>query len=168
MSAPLPGTRDATNLRQRALAAGPDPAYWYPVEWDRALRKGEVREVKLWGTSVALYRAEDGQPHVVENRCAHRQVKLSNGRVQGCRLQCVYHGWTYEPDGRLARIPHELFGKPFPSVQIRSFPVQVRYGIIWVFFGDPSLAASRPLPHIPELEGPAPWVAVAVDFLWKA
>ena len=166
--ATLPGFSDATTLRQRAMAAGPDPAYWYPVEWDRALAKGQVREVTFWGQSFALYRGEDGEAHVLENRCAHRQVKLSSGWVDGCRLKCVYHGWTYDPDGRLAAIPHELFGKPFPSASVRSYPVKERYGILWAFFGDPALAASRPIPHIPELEGEAPWVCVPVDFLWNA
>src|SRR5262245_58001497 len=106
------------------MAAGPDPSYWYPVEWDHALRRGQVREVRFWRQSYAMYRADDGQVHVLENRCAHRQVPLSHGRVKGCNLQCVYHGWTYGPNGRLESTPHELFGNPFPNVQLASYPVQ--------------------------------------------
>jgi nitrite reductase/ring-hydroxylating ferredoxin subunit len=162
-----PGFEAAATLRQRACAAGMDPAYWYPVAWDRALKKGEVQEVRFWKTTVALYRGDDGQVHAVENRCAHRQLKLSNGWVDGCRIKCVYHGWTYGPDGKLEHIPHELFGKGFPHVQLRSYPVQVRYGLVWVFFGDPALMASRPLPEVPEAEGDEPWVIAPVDFVWK-
>lgn len=163
-----PAFPDAASLRQRACAAGLDPAYWYAVEYDRAVRPGQVVEVRFWHTSIALYRAEDGRLGAVENRCAHRQLKLSQGRVEGCRLACRYHGWSYDPDGRLAQIPHELFGKPFPSVRLRSYPVQVRYGLIWLFFGDPTLAQERPLPRIQELEGEAPWACTPIDFLWRA
>jgi hypothetical protein len=156
------------NLRKRACAAGLDPAYWYAVEWDAALTREKVIGVRLGKTLVALYRGRDGQVRAVEDRCAHRQTRLSHGFVDGCDLKCIYHGWTYGPDGRLAAIPHELFGRPFPSVQLRTFPVQVRYGLIWVFFGDPSLTGQRDLPEIPELEGDRPWACIPMDFLWRA
>ena len=150
-------------LRQKAFAAGLDPAYWYAVEWDRSLRPGTVREVEFQGTSVALYRDAEGELHAVENRCAHRQVKLSHGQVRGCELACAYHGWTYGPDGRLTSIPHELFGRP--SVRLKTYPVAVRYGLVWIFFGDPALAAARSIPEIPEH---GEWMCAAIDFVWRA
>jgi phenylpropionate dioxygenase-like ring-hydroxylating dioxygenase large terminal subunit len=124
--------------------------------------------VKFWHTSVALYRGRDGKLAALEDRCAHRQLKLSQGRVEGCRLTCRYHGWSYEGDGRLADIPHELFGKPFPQVTLRRYPVKVRHGLIWLFFGDPALCDARPIPEIPELEGEDPWACVPIDFTWKS
>jgi phenylpropionate dioxygenase-like ring-hydroxylating dioxygenase large terminal subunit len=155
-------------LRQRAFAAGFDPAYWYPVEYDQAVKPGQVIEVKSAFGSLALFRGHDGRLGAVENRCAHRQVKLSAGKVEDCRLTCPYHGWSYETDGRLSAIQHELFGKKHPSVRLRSYPIQVRYGLIWIFFGDPRLAEKRPLPSIPEIEGSDPWVSVPLDFLVRA
>ena len=85
--------------------------------------------------TLALFRGRDGRLAAIENHCAHRQVKLSAGRVEGCRLTCRYHGWSYDVDGRLVTVPHELFGNAFPAVRLRSYPVRVRYGLIWVFFG---------------------------------
>jgi len=159
---------DAVSLRQKACAAGPNPNYWYPVEWDSRLGVEKVIAAKLWNTSIAVYRARDRQIYAIEDRCAHRSVKLSHGLVQDCRLQCVYHGWTYAPDGRLTVIPHELLGKSLPSVQLRTYPVKVRHGLIWVFFGDPALANQRSIPAVPELEGDRPWVCVPLDFIWRA
>lgn len=162
-----PSFDEAVTLRQRAAAAGPDPAYWYPVAWDRDLKKGEVREVRFWKRAIALYRGQDGRVAAVEDRCAHRQVKLSSGLVDGCRLKCIYHGWSYGPDGRLEHIPHDAFGAGLPAVRVAFYPVVVRYGLIWVFFGDPALMAERPLPAVPEAEGPQPWVLAPVDFVWR-
>ena len=102
------------------------------------------------------------------NACAHRGVKLSRGFVEGCNLRCVYHGWTYAPDGKLCKIDHELFGKTFPSVKLRTFPVEVRYGLIWVFFGDPKLSKQRHVPQIPELETKQPWICISRACVWKA
>jgi len=124
--------------------------------------------VKFWGTSVAVYRDDRGVVHAIENRCAHRQLKLSAGMVVGDKLVCGYHGWEYDGDGKLAKIPHDLFGHKMPACKLRSYAVRVRYGLIWVFFGAAERASSTSMPEIPELEGPDAWACVPVDFTWQA
>jgi phenylpropionate dioxygenase-like ring-hydroxylating dioxygenase large terminal subunit len=44
----------------------------------------------------------------------------------------------------------------------------VRYGLIWIFPGNPALAEERGIPEIPELEGKDRWACVPVDFTWNA
>jgi len=163
-----PGFLEARTQRQKARTAGLHPDYWYPVEFDNRLRRGRVAEVRFWNSSIALYRGRDGQLYALENRCAHRQLKLSLGHVDGCNLTCVYHGWSYDGAGKLAAIPHDLFGKNMLKVQVRSYPVQVRHGLIWIFPGDPRLAGERSPPDIPELECQRPWACVPIDFTWRA
>lgn len=159
---------DARTQRQKTRSAGLHPDYWYAIEFERALKPGQVMEARFWNASIALFRGGDGQVHALENRCAHRQIKLSLGNVEGCNLTCCYHGWTYSGDGKLVDMKHDLFGRSLLKVQVRSYPVQVRYGLIWIFPGDPALAGQRPLPSIPELEGPRPWACVPIDFTWQA
>jgi len=165
---PPPSFEQAKNRRQKVRAAGLDPNYWYPVEYSKALRPGQVQEVVFWRRSVAVFRGEDGKVRAVDNRCAHRQLKLSIGHVKGCNLVCQYHGWEYDGAGKLCKVPHELFGKGLPNITLRHYPAQERYGLVWVFFGDPARAGDVPLPHIPELEGPKPWAKLLVDFTWNA
>ncbi|HEV2371537.1 MAG TPA: aromatic ring-hydroxylating dioxygenase subunit alpha [Streptosporangiaceae bacterium] len=166
-SAPPPGFAQARTRHQRARSAGMDPDHWYPVERDSALRRGQVVEVTFWKRSIALFRGEDGVLRAVNNRCAHRQLALTEGRVVGCALTCMYHGWSHDGDGKVSHIPHERFGRPLPRTSIGSYPVQVRYGLIWIFPGNPELAASRPVPEVPELTGVDPWPCVPVDAVWN-
>ena len=166
-SAP-PGFEEAGSLRQQARAAGMDPDYWYAVEEARRVKPGTVVEVVFWKRSIALFRGIDGSFHAIENRCAHRQLKLSLGEVQGCRLVCAYHGWQYDENGRCVEIPHDRFGRGFPKLSLRTYPVKVRYGLIWLFPGKPDLAQLRQIPDIPELEGPARWACVPLSFTWSA
>ena len=112
--------------------------------------------------------AQTARLRALENRCAHRHVKLSIGQVTGCTLTCAYHGWTYDADGRLVEVPHELFGRQFGKVKIRSYPIRSRYGLIWLFPGDPALADRTPMPEISELEGPDRWACCPIDFTWRA
>ncbi|MFT3772557.1 MAG: aromatic ring-hydroxylating dioxygenase subunit alpha [Minicystis sp.] len=166
-SAP-PTFEEAKNRRQKVRAAGLHPDYWYPAEWDHKLKRGQVVEVKFWGKSIALFRGEDGSVHAVENRCPHRQLKLSKGVVNGCNLTCTYHGWEFSGEGRCVHIPHDLFGNKQPNFQLQTYPVQIRYGVIFIFPGDPALAAARKLPEIPEIEAGSPWGVMPLDFVLGA
>ncbi len=166
-SAP-PTFEQATNRRQKARAAGLDPNYWYAVEYVSAMKPGQVQEVKFWGSSVALFRDDNGRFHAVEDRCAHRQLPLHIGVVKGDRLVCQYHGWEYNGAGELVSVAHSTFGKGLPKCKLRNYPTRVRYGLVWIFFGDPARADSTSMPEAPELEGEDRWECVPVDFTWRA
>ena len=168
MSTPPSTFAEAGQRRQKARVAGLDPDYWYAVEREGAVPRGRVVEVKFWNRSIALFRGEDGRLRALENRCAHRHLPLSLGTVEGCRLTCMYHGWSYDDSGRVAAVPHDLFGHSMPSVGVKAYPVQVRHGLVWMFPGNPAYAAERRIPHIPELEGRHRWACVTVDFTWRA
>jgi len=166
--APPPAFTEAKNARQKVRSAGMDPNYWYPACWDRELKIGEVREVQFWKRSIALFRGEDGKVRAIENRCAHRQLKLTTGHVEGCNVVCPYHGWAYDGEGRVVDIPHSLFGRKFPKFKVPHVPVRVRYGLIFVWPGDPERKDTQDIPEIPELEGSDPWSTIPVDAEWKA
>ena len=163
-----PAFEDAKNHRQRVRAAGLSPDYWYPVEWDRNVRRGQVIDATFWNLSIAVFRGKNGSLYAVENRCAHRQLKLSLGVVGDCTITCGYHGWMYDGAGRCTQMFHDLFGHTFPRIKIASYPVQVKHGLIWVFPGSPALAEVHQIPDIPELDGPRPWGSIAIDVLWRA
>lgn len=158
-----PTFEEAQNRRQKARAAGMNPDYWYPAAWDKELGRGQIQEVVFWKQSIALFRGQDGVISAIENRCAHRQLKLTEGHVEGCQVVCPYHGWQYDASGRCVKIPHELFGNKMPEFKLRRFPVQVKHGLIWIFPGDAKLASERKIPDIPELEGPDPWGLIPID-----
>ena len=163
-----PNFESARNKRQKVRAAGMDPNYWYAVAKSDELRRGHIEEVVFWGTSVAVYRDDLGQARAIENRCAHRQVKLTLGTVEGERIVCGYHGWKYDGDGKLVDVMHDLFGRDMPKCRLRTYPTRERYGLVWVFFGDAERAYKTEMPEIPELEGDDRWACVPLAFTVKA
>jgi phenylpropionate dioxygenase-like ring-hydroxylating dioxygenase large terminal subunit len=156
------------NLYQQARMAGLNPNHWYAVERSASLRRGDVKEVTFWGRTIALFRSKDGAVGAIANRCVHRNIKLTLGHVCGSHLVCSYHGWEYDTEGRVAKIPHDLFGRTVPELRAACYPVCERYGVVWIFPGDSERADETPLPAIPELEGPRPWACVDLDFVWGA
>lgn len=98
------------------------------------------------------------------DRCPHRLVPLSEGRVEPSgRIQCGYHGWEFDGAGACVRIPQLGKGLSEDSPQVRSqracstsYPTRVAQGLVWVFpHPDPIAASMRPLPLIPELDDPS-------------
>ena len=163
---PMPDYASAKTKRQKQRAAGLHPDYWYPALWSHEIKRGEVKEVVFWRQSFAIFRGEDGVVRALENRCAHRQLKLSLGNVEGCKLTCAYHGWTFDGTGKCTEISHSLFGHKMPNVKIRSFPVMEKYGVIFFFPGNAELAKTKSLPEIPEWDASSGWGKISADFTW--
>jgi hypothetical protein len=105
--------------------------------------------VTLWKQAIAVYRDGSGQVHALDDRCPHRQVKLSSGRVQENELECAYHGWRFNSSGQCVAVPYLAENQKLPTCQIRHYPVKEQDGFIWVFPGDAESLASQPM-GIPE------------------
>ncbi|MFC9617991.1 Rieske 2Fe-2S domain-containing protein [Streptomyces sp. NPDC056938] len=129
---------------------GIDPDYWYPVAVSRAVRKERTFAAVFAGERIVLYRGRSGSVHALEDRCAHRQVPLSLGVVEGDTLRCCYHAWAYRGNGRISQIPYLPKGCERPPRGVRSYPVREAFGLVFVFPGDPEKAESAPFPVLPE------------------
>jgi renierapurpurin 18,18'-hydroxylase len=139
------GTRDLRRV-------GINPDFWYPVALSASLRSGRTLAARFAGQRIALYRGAGGQAYALDDRCAHRQVPLSMGVVEGDALRCCYHGWAYRGNGRIWQIPYLPKSAPRPPRGVRAYPVREAYGLVFVFPGDPDRAGAAPMPDLPEFD----------------
>lgn len=87
----------------------------------------------MFGHPIALFRVASGQVGAFADRCPHRNVPLSAGRVRDGALQCAYHGWRFAPDGRCVHIP-ALDGDPDRAAHRAStHAVREQQGFVWVW-----------------------------------
>jgi phenylpropionate dioxygenase-like ring-hydroxylating dioxygenase large terminal subunit len=134
---PSLSARDAVDLRR----VDSHPDYWYPLAWSHELKPGGTLGRQIMGEPVVLYRGQSGRVSALEDRCAHRQVPLSVGVVDGDTLKCGYHGWAYDCSGKCVDVPY--FGMEKLPNGVRSYPAREIDGLIFVFPGDPALADTR-------------------------
>jgi len=118
---------------------------WYAAETSARLA-AQPMAVTLLGEPVVLFRKQDGSVAALEDACPHRKLPLSRGKLRGDHLECGYHGLTFDGAGTCVRAP----GNPeVPSgARVHSYPCIERYGLIWVWTGEPSLADSSRLIEI--------------------
>ncbi len=116
---------------------------WYMAGWTSEVGQGLLRR-RLLGDPVLLYRLTDGRVAALEDRCPHRFAPLSLGTREGDAIQCAYHGLTFNSAGQCIRNP---YASKIPNgAQVKSFPVQERYGIVWIWAGQPDLAEPGTIP----------------------
>ena len=105
---------------------------WYVVCESSELGDGPLAR-ELLGIPLVLFRDTAGKPGCLLDRCPHRNVPLSLGRIaEGGRLECRYHGWQFETSGRCAHVPGLLEGEArerrAPSAAVRE-----AHGFVWVW-----------------------------------
>jgi phenylpropionate dioxygenase-like ring-hydroxylating dioxygenase large terminal subunit len=89
------------------------------------LKPNRVLSRQILDEWVALFRDENGKATALQDRCLHRCARLSRGQVAAGRLQCSYHGWTYDGQGAVVAIPSEGPGDPKSKPRrARSFEVR--------------------------------------------
>jgi phenylpropionate dioxygenase-like ring-hydroxylating dioxygenase large terminal subunit len=150
------GTVTASNHQSANVdvhQVGINPNHWYPVGWASSVKPGQVIPIVIWQRAIALYRDTSGSLHAVEDACPHRKVSLHKGVVSGEHLVCRYHGWEFNGQGECVKIPY-LDDQRHPCPRIRAYPVHEKYGIVWLFPGDPALASDRPILDMPEFSQP--------------
>jgi phenylpropionate dioxygenase-like ring-hydroxylating dioxygenase large terminal subunit len=125
---------------------GIHPDYWYPLAWSHEVKRGKTHGVTFAGDPIVLARTESGKVFALEDRCAHRQVPLHQGVVDGESIRCGYHGWTYDCSGKCIDVPY--LGRDRLPNGVRSYPCQEVEGLIFVFPGNAELAEQRPLPAL--------------------
>src|SRR5882762_5985068 len=106
----------------------------------------------LLGKPVVLYKGDSGRPVALDNRCAHRGAKLSNGRLEGDCVRCMYHGLKFDQTGRCVQIPGQ--DNIPPKLGVRSYPVVERDHLVWIWMGDPALADPAKILDFPYLRDP--------------
>ncbi|NMM80705.1 (2Fe-2S)-binding protein [Acidovorax sp. SRB_14] len=112
--------------------------------WYVAARENDVADkpvpVKILNEKIVLFRKTDGQVAALEDACPHRKLPLSMGRIKGDEIECGYHGMMFDCSGSCTRAP--ATDRPPPGARVRSYPMAVRYGLLWIWMGDAALADS--------------------------
>jgi phenylpropionate dioxygenase-like ring-hydroxylating dioxygenase large terminal subunit len=82
---------------------------------------------------------------------------------------CPYHGWEFNGDGQCERIPSLGPGQAPVTGRARvdSYPVQEKYGIVFVFLGDLPEGERPPIMELAEWDQPG-WRCTTLSFSLKA
>jgi phenylpropionate dioxygenase-like ring-hydroxylating dioxygenase large terminal subunit len=116
--------------------------HWFIVAMSGELRGAPIART-LMGVPLVLFRDGEGKAAALLDRCPHRNVPLSLGRVEQGQLECTYHGWRFDGGGVCRFIPSLEGPSEGKARRTLAYPTIEQEGFIWVY-GTPSVGGELP------------------------
>lgn len=139
---------------------------WYVAALSDAVTTTPVKRVVL-GESIVLYRTESGVAVGLSDRCPHRFAPLHMGTVKGDCIQCPYHGLQFGPSGACEHNPHGDQKIP-QAAKVKSYALQERDGLLWIWTGDADKADLSKLLDLSEFFAHGTLAPVTGDYVLNA
>jgi phenylpropionate dioxygenase-like ring-hydroxylating dioxygenase large terminal subunit len=126
--------------------------HWYVAAYGREIGR-ELLARTILGEPLVFYRATDGTVVALADRCVHRRFPLSESRLDGDRIVCGYHGFTYDTGGTCVFVPGQT--RVPRTARVPSYPVVERDSFVWVWIGERDRMDESLIPRAPWLADPA-------------
>ncbi len=130
--------------KQNIRICGINLNHWYVVASSSEV-KNEPVAIELWYEKIVLFRDSQGIVKALDDRCPHRQVKLSEGKIVENNIECAYHGWRFNEQGECSFVPYLQEKQKLPNCKLKTYPVQELDGFIWLFSGEEDSENIKPM-----------------------
>jgi 3-ketosteroid 9alpha-monooxygenase subunit A len=108
------------------------PTGWFQVAWSTEIAVGDVHRMTYFGQEMVAWRARSGQLTVMDAYCEHLGAHLGfGGHVEGEVIECAFHGWQWDHEGRNVCIPYE--SRPNRGRRMRTYPVAERNESVYIW-----------------------------------
>jgi nitrite reductase (NADH) small subunit len=108
---------------------------WIEIGSVSAIPRRGARCVNTPQGKIAVFRTQDDRIFAIENQCPHKAGPLAEGIVHGASVTCPMHNWIFDLATGQALGADEG--------QVRTFPVDVVEGRIFLAFEMTSMAAAE-------------------------
>jgi phenylpropionate dioxygenase-like ring-hydroxylating dioxygenase large terminal subunit len=122
---------------------------WYVAAFAHEIEKGRPFSREIMEQPLVLFRNEDDTVTALYDRCPHRAVPLSQGKVLASTIECAYHGFQFDRSGKCVVIPTQ--DKIPAATCTRSYSVVESMQFVWVWMGDPANADPALVPTYKDL-----------------
>ncbi|GMV43344.1 MAG: hypothetical protein AMXMBFR64_50600 [Myxococcales bacterium] len=123
------------------------PRSWYAVAFSSEVPPASLRTVRAFGRELLLLRGASGVVSALDPHCGHLGAHLGDGTVQGDTVQCPFHGWRWDGQGRCVEVPYAA--KVPGRARIQTTPVKEQNGVI-LAWSEPDVDPSFEIPALDE------------------
>jgi len=134
------------------------PRSWYVVSASTDLAVGQVLPLHYFGRELVLFRKENGEAAMLDAHCPHLGAHMGHGgKVCDGALQCPFHGWRFDSDGRCLEVPNAT--RIPPKAVARAWPLREHAGMIFAWYDTDAAPPAWEPPPLPEVVSPG-WLPV--------
>ncbi len=114
------------------------PNQWYAILESNEIKKGKITGVTRMGEKLVAWRDSQGRATVMADKCPHRGVALSAGKLVEDCIQCPFHGFEYDISGKCTLVPaNGRNAEPPKALHVNNYPTCEAHGIIFIWWGEP-------------------------------
>jgi len=103
---------------------------WYVIGETKSFLTNVPKKIKVWNTNYVVWKNENNTFIGLDDVCPHKGASLSGGVVCNNHVVCPYHGYEFNTDGILSKVPGINF-QPSPVYDIDKYNVVEKNG--WVY-----------------------------------
>lgn len=158
--------------------------YLWPRTWQIACREEELPEVGSYVTyeildeSVIMMRTSQNEIKAYNNACLHRGRRLTAGDGRADKLECPFHGWTWNIEGACTKVVDiEDWGGALncKNLALHEYKVGLWGGFVFINFDENCESFEEYLGEVPQFLGPLElhtwryrwYISLEVDANWK-
>lgn len=125
------------------------PNQWYAILESNEIKKGKITSVTRMGEKLVAWRDGHGQVAVMSDKCPHRGVAFSTGKLIGNCIQCPFHGFEYDVSGNCKLVPaNGKNAEPPKALHVNTYPTREEHNFIYIWWGE----QQGQLPPVPWFE----------------
>jgi phenylpropionate dioxygenase-like ring-hydroxylating dioxygenase large terminal subunit len=118
--------------------------YWFILCESKDV-SNKPKSFKLLNKDIAVYRNQEQKALAFIDKCPHRNIPVSQGRICNGNLVCSFHGWEFNENGHCVKVPGMMEGEKPRAAKLRKYDLIEQEGYIWVRLNQ----HSQFKPHIP-------------------
>ena len=89
------------------------------------LPPGSAHEIRILTHSIAVFNCS-GRFWATDGHCRHMRARLVKGKLNGVRLTCAWHGWTYDVTDGSCTTEGEAWAR------LETYAVKEEEGVVFV------------------------------------
>ena len=103
---------------------------WYVIgERDELMINKPVKKT-IWNNNYVIWKQRSGEYVALDDVCPHKGASLSGGKIKNGNVMCPYHGYEYNNEGVLKKVPGLCY-RPSSIYDTTQYDIVEREG--WVF-----------------------------------
>lgn len=114
---------------------------WYVIGTPGDFVANKPKKVTVWSKNYIVWKNIDGKYNCLDDVCSHKGASLSGGKIHNNCAVCPYHGYEFNCNGTLVKVPGLNF-QASPVYDVSKYSIVEKNG--WVYLNTMQTNISEP------------------------
>jgi phenylpropionate dioxygenase-like ring-hydroxylating dioxygenase large terminal subunit len=114
---------------------------WYVIGTPGDFVANKPKKVTVWSKNYVVWKNIDGKYNCLDDVCSHKGASLSGGKIHNNCAVCPYHGYEFNSNGTLVKVPGLNFHSS-PVYDVSKYSIIEKNG--WVYLNTMETNISNP------------------------